>query len=152
RFQVRPGKVAADVTVMPLIQGTDYREFLDLTRGAEILPGAGDPHPESLLHFIMSINTKSRTVEQFANFAMGMAPTLKVNPVGWLGQSIAVYADADPVWDELPRDNEAHHFIEKQFHRFPVALQVEVKDALGVTAFLTSLRAFVEQTAPGMTV
>lgn len=35
--------------------------------------------------------------------------------------------------------------------RLPVAVHFEVKSFLGVTAFLTTLRAFVEQTAPGMT-
>jgi hypothetical protein len=151
RFQARPEKIGADVTVLPLIEGTEYRQFIDLTRGAEISSDAGDPHPDSLVHFVMAINTKSRTVTEATNFALGMIPSLKTDPIGWLGRSIALYADADPVWDEARKAGKTPRFLEREFHRFPVALQLEVKDPLGVTVFLAALRAFIEQTAPGMT-
>lgn len=101
RFSVEQGQLSADMTVMPLIEGTEYREFMDVTTGAEIAPHAGDRHADALLHLALAINADSETVQQAGNFAGSMAPGLSVNPLGWLGQSIAVYVDDDPFWGEL---------------------------------------------------
>ena len=42
--------------------------------------------------------------------------------------------------------------MEKNFGRIPVALNVEVSNPFKLTAFLAGFRAWLEQTAPGMTV
>jgi hypothetical protein len=42
--------------------------------------------------------------------------------------------------------------MEKNYHQLPLALHCEVKNSLGLATFLTALRAFVEQTAPKMSV
>ena len=87
-----------------------------------------------------------------ASWSMAMAPQLRVDPLGWLGQTIAVYAEDDLVWSELTEADDPEEFMEKQFHRLPVALHVKVTNGLKLTAFLTGVRAFIEQTAPGMMV
>ncbi len=43
-------------------------------------------------------------------------------------------------------------FFARNIHRLPVALHVEVQSGLKLAAFLAGMRAFIEQTAPGMTV
>ena len=50
--------------VMPLIAGTEYREFIELSRGARIGEYAGDPHRGSLLHLALAIN-RSRSPTMF---------------------------------------------------------------------------------------
>ena len=41
-------------------------------------------------------------------------------------------------------------FFERNFIRTPIALHVDVSNGLKLTGFLAALRAFIEQTVPGM--
>jgi hypothetical protein len=151
RFSVAPDRLGAELTVTPLIMGTDYRQFLDFATGAQIAPDAGDPHTNTLLHLVLAVNTQSQSVQDAGNFIGNMAPGLKVSPFGWLGQSIAVYADEDPFWDRLQQATNTESFLEHNYTDLPLALHCEVKNPLGLAAFLTALHAFVDQTAPQMT-
>ncbi len=151
RLSVSDEKLAADLSVMPLIWGSDYREMVAVTQGAEIKPGAGDPH-DDVAHFVMSFNAKSPTVREASNFASTMAPGIGVEPLSWIGQSIAIYADDDPAWAELAK--VAPEKWETDFPslaaKLPIAIWFEVGSPLKATAFMTAARAFIEQTAPGM--
>src|SRR5205814_3446501 len=152
RFSMSPRQLSAELAVMPLIAGTDYRWFIGLTSGSRILPGSGDPHAEALLHLAMSINTDAEMIKSSGNFLGMVSPSLKANPLGWLGQSIALYADQDTFWERLTKAENGSKFMEKNYAQLPLALHCEVKNPLGLAAFLTALRAFTEQTAPKMTV
>jgi len=152
RFSLSSRQLKAELAVMPLIAGSDYRRLINLSSGAHIGPGSGDPHPESLLHLALSINTESEPVKEAGNFLAMANPSLKVNALGWLGQSLAIYADQDPFWERLRAAGSGHEFMEKNFAQLPVGLHCEVKNPLGLAAFLTALRAFTDQTAPRMTI
>jgi hypothetical protein len=146
-------RLAGDLTIMPLILNTEYRQFLSFTQGAEIKPGAGDPH-DALAHWIVAFNREAPEIRQAGNMLQSMIQA-KANPLSWVGSSIAVYADDDPFWAELakqPDDREREKFLEKNFARLPVAVQVEVASPLKLTAFIVTLRGMVEQTVPGMVV
>lgn len=152
RLSVAENRLAADLTVMPLIAGSEYRQFVELARGAEIKPDAGDRH-DALLEIILAINSKSETMRGVGGLLVQMAPGARLDPLGWLGQSVAVYVDDDPFWQDLAACDQAKRsqFFEKNIDRLPVALWAEVADGFKLTAFLVSLRAFIEQTSPGMT-
>jgi len=151
RFSISARQLGAELAVMPLIAGSDYRRFMSLSTGARIVPGAGDPHPEALMHLAMAINPQSEMIAGAGNLLGSVSPSLKANPLGWLGQSIALYADSDPFWDRLGQAESGSKFMEKNYHQLPLALHCEVKNSLGLAGFLTALRAFVDQTAPKMT-
>jgi len=152
RFAMSKQRLGAEVCVMPLIAGSEYRHFIAISSGAHIAPDAGDPHPEALLHLALAINSQSQTVKESGNFLGGFSPSLKTNPLGWLGECLAIYADKDPFWDELGKASKTSDFLQKNYPRLPVAIYCEVKNPLGLTAFLTTVRAFAEQTAPKMTI
>ncbi len=153
RFSVRKEKLGVDMTVLPLIAGTEYREFIDFTKGGEIKSRHGDPHPESLLHVALGINPQSRLLQMAGGFASNMVPGLKSSPFAWLGGSISIYADQDSRWTTLARQMAKEGRVDEMqtLPNLPVAVHFEVKDGLGVTAFLTAFRAFLEQSAPGQT-
>ena len=151
RLVIDEQKLAVDLSVMPLITGSDYRTWIDLTRGGTIESGDGDPH-NALLHGIMSINRDSGLIASANSFARSMAPQLRADPLSWLGDSVALYIDNDPFWKEVSEAEDPDEFMEKNFHRLPIAVHAAVNDGLRLTVFLTGLRAFIEQTAPGMTV
>ncbi|MCI0744026.1 MAG: hypothetical protein L0Y58_01345 [Verrucomicrobia subdivision 3 bacterium] len=152
RVSLNGRKLTAEVTVTPLIANTDYARFISVTRGASIAPQAGDPHADTLLHFAMAINSQSDLLKQAGNWLGSMNSSLRANPFGWLGESISIYADKDPFWDNLAKAADADKFFRQHHHEFPIAVQCETRSALGLATFLGAVRAFVDQTAPGMTV
>jgi hypothetical protein len=82
---------------------------------------------------------------------MGQAVSL-----GWIGRYVNVYADDDPFWNDLANLNpdkpeKYGEFFEKNLHRLPVAARIESNNPLKLALFLTTARAFIEQTSPGLT-
>ncbi len=158
RFTVREKRLAADLTIRPLIASTEYRSFIDVTGEGAITPQAGDRHPEAVLHYVMAIDPKSEPVTQIGNFASQMTPGLRISILDWLGDWVAIYADADPIWRQLEEvsatggDRAFGSFMEKNVHKLPIALELDVSSHFKFAGFLVAARAFIEQTAPGMTV
>ncbi len=154
RLTLTDEMLGADMTVMPLIAGTDYAQFITVTQGAKIPAGAGDPH-DTLAHFIVAINHDALPVKQYAGLATAMAPGAKIDVLSWLGDTIGIYLDRDPIWAELLNptlDNaQREALLREQGFRVPVALRVDSKSNLKLAGFLTGARAFIEQTAPGLT-
>lgn len=151
RFSVRDDRVAMDLSVLPLILATEYNEFVRFTQGAEIAPHAGDPH-DALLHAALSVNREAPMMKTATSLLQGLLKMFGVDPLSWLGQSIALYADDDPFWRELA-DIDVEHldgFMQAHMHRLPIAVHLEVISAAKLTVFLTAFRAYIEQTAPGM--
>lgn len=149
RIRVSPKGLSADLTVMPLIAGTQYREMISLSQGAAIPAGAGDRH-DALAHFLIALNLQSRLLEQANTLASGF---LKGASLGWIGRTLEAYVDDDPFWGELGRQkpSDLDRFLMENIGRLPVAVRIESSNSLRLAAFLTALRAVVEQTAPGLT-
>jgi hypothetical protein len=157
RLVIDEGHLSADISIMPLIANSDYRQIISTTGTVKLKPNAGDPHEESLVHWITALDMKSRTMQQAGNMAALFAPSLGLNAFGWVGQWMSVYADESPFWDEfgkaVAKDGEdgAEEFMKDNVGRLPLALNVEATNPFKLTAFLAALRAWLEQTAPGMT-
>jgi hypothetical protein len=150
RFARSARGIGADITVMPLIAGSDYREMIELSRGAKLAEASGDPHG-ALGHVVFAFNHESAPARRWVGLGRTMMTGVKVDPLSWLGSSIALYADEDPFWAELAAAENADDFFERNFTRLPVALRVESTNGLKLAAFMTGVRAMVEQTAPNLT-
>ena len=151
RIGIHKERLAADLTVMPLIWGSDYRSVVSVSQGSEFKPDGGDLH-DALAHLILAINTKSETMQRQSNFARTIAGGLSMDPIGWLGDSVSVYVDDDPFWEELAKVevDKRDEFFEDQGWRLPIGRRAEVSSGLKLTAFLAAVRGFVEQASPGM--
>ena len=150
RIGVHDKKISADVTVMPLIWGTDYRPMIDIASGVKLNPATSDLH-DALLHVGWAINVKAAQVRSASVMWLSLAPNIKIDPFGWIGQSIWFYADDDPFWAEMAKAEKVDEFLESNISRIPFALNVEVSNGFKLTAFLVALHGFVDQSAPGMT-
>lgn len=152
RLTVKDERLAADLTVMPLIWGSDYRTLVEVARGTDLEPTSGDPH-DAIASFILALNLKSEPLRSGANLAMGVA---RVNPLDWLGQWVHVYLDDDPdFWKALGEFKEAGKSepdLINHLDRLPLGIHLAVRDPVKLTLFLTAIRAFAQQTAPDMTV
>lgn len=152
RFSVKPDNIAMDMTVMPLIAGSEYREFEAIAKGAVIAPDAGDRHKESLLHIIMSINSESGMIKQAGTWLQPRDRMLPgTSPLSWLGPTISYYMDDDPIWDEIARAKRPERFMENNIAKIPLAFRLDSKSPLKLAMFMTGLRTYIEQTAPGLT-
>ncbi|MCB2155950.1 hypothetical protein KQI84_13795 [bacterium] len=157
RLTLREDLLATDLTVRPLITRSNYREFMQICGDTQLQPGDGDPHAGSLVHFTMAMDPNSRPVRQVTNFAAQMAPNIGTNPLNWVGRWMAIYADEDPFWDDMQKaaeengENGVEDFLESNWPRLPVVIEIESVNGLKLAAFMAALRAWIEQTAPGMT-
>lgn len=142
-------RVTADLSVMPLIMNSQYRTWATIAQGVSIAAGAGDQH-DAILHAVFAINTQSVAAQQVAGMASMMARGIQIDPFGWMGKSVAVYADADPFWERLLLAEDPEKLFEKEGFNLPIAVHAEVSSAVKLTAFLASVRTLIEQTAPGM--
>lgn len=140
-------KFSADLTVMPLIAGTDYRQFIEVSKGTSLKEDSGDRHGAPL-QFALAINKNSALFQQGRNMASVLSP----DPFGWLGSSVSIYVDDDPLWEELQKltPEELQKKAESIYPRLPIAIRAEVSNGLKLTAFLATVRAFIDQAAPGM--
>lgn len=147
RLGIHDARLEGDVTVMPLIWGTDYRTYVEISRGAKILPAATDPH-NAIAHLAIAINRQSETVRGYLNFARNLAPGIGVDPLAWMGSTVSFYIDSAPYWD---RPHGTDGVGPEEFVDVPYMLMIQSKDPVKLAAFLAALRAFVDQTAPGLT-
>jgi hypothetical protein len=154
RLGVTDNRLAADLTVMPLIAGSEFRQWIPASRGAAIAPDAGDRH-HSIVQLILAINTKSDVVRGNGNVLAGLVPGVnRDDPLPWLGQSISLYVDYDSFWNDLAAcktDQERVDFVIKNLRRIPIALWFEVSDGPKLKQFLDAARAVAEKTAPAET-
>lgn len=151
RINVDDNKLGADLTVMPLIWGSDYRELVGVSRGASLGADGGDHHP-TLAQIALAIDPKSPLMQQYGNLVSG---ALRTNPLSWVGSSVSVYAEDGEFWTELAKQEPsqaASDYTWKHLGEMPVAIYADVASAVKLTAVMTALRAMIEQTSPGMTV
>ncbi|MFG0316018.1 MAG: hypothetical protein ACF8XB_02000, partial [Planctomycetota bacterium JB042] len=148
RIGVDDETISTDVTVMPMIEAADAREWLEVTRGASLEPGDGDPHDDVLFHFVQAIDLRADPVRELRSMASGMLPG--VDPFAWVGDHVAFYVDDDPLFDDPLLREDPDDFLEERFDRLPFALAVDVADAVKAALFLTALRSFSDQAAPGV--
>lgn len=146
---VAEGRVSADMSVIPLIAATRYRTWSSVFEGASITANAGDPH-DAILHAVFAVNTRSAGAQEASGFARMFAPAVEIDPLGWMGQSLAIYADPDPLWERLIHTHKRDELFETEGYNPPVAIHAEVSSALKLTAFLAAVRGWLEEVAPGM--
>ncbi|HKI18266.1 MAG TPA: hypothetical protein VKA15_10315, partial [Isosphaeraceae bacterium] len=146
------GRMAVDLTVMPVIASSEYQEFISLVATAKLGPLAGDLHPESLVHAIMALDIRSRLIQESSD---GIASALKLTraiALGWIGGSIDVYLDDDPLWAELAQAKDPDEFMRKHGMQIPLGVHVPVTDAAKLALFLNAVRFYADQSAPNLVI
>jgi hypothetical protein len=165
RLSLTEKKYSADVTVMPLILGGEYREMMAFTRNGEIRADACDPRPGALLHYALAIDPESRHIRSMESMfdgsrreAASPLNVLKPKPFAWLGTSLSLRLDPDAVVTELGKIVEEHGADSEEFRKaalvswaqLPVSLWVDSRDQASLAFFMTALRGMVDSSAPGV--
>src|SRR5205823_59850 len=113
RLEVSQTLMAADLTVMPLIVATEYRSMIDVSRGAKLHAGAGDPH-DDMLHLALAIDPKSVPMTEMSQMIRQYVLPKAEDPLGWVGAAVAVYVEDDPVWQEAAKAESRDAFWTKR--------------------------------------
>ena len=157
QISIEDGKINGDLSIIPLIGGTDYRQMIQMAGDVKLNSESGDPHPETVFHWVSAIDMNSPRFKQADNFAAIVAPSLGAGAFGWVGESFSVYLDDSSFFSNMEDAflqggvKGVEDFSEKNLGRIPLGLNVEIRNPFKLTAFLAGLRVWVEQTAPGMT-
>ena len=158
QLSIDNGKIKGDLSILPLIGGTDYRQMIQMVGEVKLDSESGDPHHETVLHWVSAIDMNSPRFQQASNFAAIMAPSLGAGAFSWVGESFSFYLDNSPFFKDMQKAflqdgiKGVEDFSEKNFGRIPLGVNVEVRNPFKLTAFLAGLRAWIEQTSPGMTI
>ncbi|MEM8883516.1 MAG: hypothetical protein AAGD14_05580 [Planctomycetota bacterium] len=142
----------ADVTVMPLIVGSEYRRYIRIVGDSRIQDGDADPHADALFHMVMAFDHDSEFAKMFGSMFPswpGMKP--RTNPLSWVGRTVSFSIDRDPVLQEALASENPEEFMESNIGRLPILMHVDVENGLMAGLFMSGLRRLVEQTAPGYT-
>ncbi len=151
-ISVEPDRLAVDLTVMPLILGTDYAEMRTFVGAAALGPDDGDRHEESIFHFALALDPKTEPIQEIGREISGQIAEL-ADPMGWIGGSFEVYADADVFWEDLSELEDSRAAFEElagNLNEIPLVVSFDVGSAVKLAAFLSTLRGFVESSAPGL--
>ncbi|QDV05441.1 hypothetical protein Poly30_09380 [Planctomycetes bacterium Poly30] len=148
-LDVEDGTLSVDLTLVPLVVRTDYRELMDIAGDVKLKPGAGDYHADAILHWVSAIDTRSRMYRSLTGF-IGSTGNGRLD-LDWVGEHIAVYVDQDEDYlERISRLDDMDYFSEEMLPGLPIGVEIGVKSPLKLAAFLTGLRAFVEDAVPGM--
>ena len=158
QLSIHEGEIRGDLSILPLIGGTDYRNMIRTVGQVKLKPESGDPHPETVFHWVTALDMDSPRFKQTSNFAAIMAPSLGIGAFSWVGESFSVYMDDSSFFEDMQNVfrekgmQGLEDFTEKNLGNIPLGMNVEIRNPFKLTAFLAGLRAWIEQTAPGMTV
>jgi hypothetical protein len=148
RFDVDQKHLEADVTVIPLTVRSRYREWVQLSAGETLAPDAGDSHG-ALIHGILAINRRGGF---FAEWVRYPQRGVDVDVVGWLGPSVAVYADDGVFWQESSSGRRGLEALAApESMRPPIVLRADVASRLRLDNLLRALQEYIEGEWPRAT-
>ncbi|MDB4345719.1 hypothetical protein OAA45_00170 [bacterium] len=139
-----------DMSVIPMRLNSDYDEWTTTAGDATLDKEALTAHSESVFVVSHAIDTSSETFKMADMQSSSMLPGIGANPLAWVGGSLTIFVDQDPYWEEMHEAKDPEDFIEDHLNRLPVGLRVSSKSPMKLAMFLTTLRSFSEQAAPGL--
>lgn len=142
QFRLDDKREEIDMTILPLRVNSDYDEIVSLAGKALLSKGSMQVPGESVFHFAMAVDKESELFRQAGITLVDLMPSLSVNPLGWMGESLSVTLGNDLVWQG--------EMDESSFHEMPVLVRVDVESRLKLALFMTALKGAVESASPGL--
>ena len=142
-----------DLTVLPLIGSSEYRELIEVG-GDERLEGQdGDPGAPSIVHFTAALDPDSESLADLGRTLAGFSESFGPNALSWLGDWWSIHAGEGELLDRLLEVDDledAWDEVEADLDLLPVVFEVGVARPLALAGFMTALRGLSESSAPGL--
>lgn len=147
RIFARPSHVEFDLTIMPLIDNTNYRWLTMISQGARLGAFSGDPHSGVLVHFVQGVNLKETVGIRDLLRGVCVDAQGRGDPAKWLGDSIALYVEDDPIWRKYARYSEIELLSASLTSNveMPVAVRFAVTDQKELGFAQAKLRETLDQ-------
>lgn len=142
QFRLGEDRENLDMTILPLRVDSDYEEMIALAGSSVLSKGASKIPAESIFHFALAVDKKSEIFQQASVGLVDLLPGLSVNPLGWMGESVAVTLGADLVWESKMSD--------ESLTELPVLARIDVESKIKLALFLTAFKGAVEAAAPDL--
>jgi hypothetical protein len=147
--------IQVDARMLPLIEGTDYRELFEIVGDATVTP----PRAGNGLQWTLAIGEEASLRRELGRLAGHLGG--RQLQFDWLGDWISLgLRDGVALWEmailtnslaEIPGEVRRSTELEYEIaNRFPGFIAIQVRNNLGAVAFLTAFRAFVEGAAPSL--
>lgn len=140
-------RMALSVTILPLLDHSEYNQAREFFGGAavELEPLS---HGEGVVaHLAGHLNPQSEDYRRLQSFAVNLLPDRNRATVEWIGERVEFWIEDHPALDRKGEPERAARF----FH-IPMVAAIEVKNPLGLTAFLVALKSLVDTSAPNLVV
>ena len=150
RLRVGDAGVELDLSIEPLVFRSNYRELVQLSRGAVLGPKDGDPHPGAPVQFGLALGRDSWIFKDGASLANAVLPGM-TDPLGWVGDDAYLWLDDAPeFYAEAAASEDPEEFVRDNIHRLPFGIRIESTSPLRLAAVITGLRGLVDTSAPGL--
>ena len=89
QLSIENGKIKGDLSILPLIGGTDYRQMIQTVGDVKLKSESGDPHPETVLHWASALDMNSPGSSRQVILPPLWLPLLGVGAFSWVGESFS---------------------------------------------------------------
>ena len=138
-----------DVTLVPLVVRTDYRDMIEMTGSTVLDAETGDFHEDAIVHWTAAID-KSSDLYRSLNGAIGSFGGSKLG-LNWVGEHFAIYMDYDTEYFAgLDEADSLDSITEEMLPGLPVGLEIGVDNPIALAGFLTAIRGMLTDAVPGM--
>ena len=157
-------KSGLDLTVMPLILGSEYREIANVTSPGNLAADAGVMNDDTMFEITISLNKQSQFFQMFKGQFTGMAAgsgaqgiTPDYDPFSWMGEWLTINIQKDKIWSEIAGQAEKEktsvfRILERRLSAgktdIPISLLFDVDNKIGANTFLVTLRGMMESISP----
>ena len=146
RLMLSEDQSSMDMTILPLTTGSDYESWIEIAGNSRLSPRARAVPDGAPLFLSMAIDREAEMFRMFDKQLVDFLPGLKVEPLAWMGESFSIWIDGDPLVEHSP-----HAFMSMNgIGMLPLVARIESRSAVRLSLFLTSLRASIEKSSPGM--
>ncbi len=136
--------ISIELTILPLIDNSEYRQTRDAVGGKAV---ALEPKLRSgpvVFHLASHLNPEGREFRQAQSFAVNMLGNNRI-AVEWIGERIEFWVEDSDALNEFLKDKKFNHFFQ-----VPMVFGVQVKNKLGLAAFLVAMQSTIKTGAPGL--
>lgn len=139
--------LAADLSVLPLILGSDYRTFQDMV-GENRLPAETLAPTDAMFSFESALDFDAR---QWSFARSIIAGNIEFDPFSWIDDGMVLYAMPNKAWDKRLANRDPWDLSgDDVLMDLPIAIHLPSKNNFKMTAFVVAVRAMIDQFAPNM--
>jgi len=143
RVLSKKNEIDFDLSVIPLMVDSDFREFVELCGKAELSEMARWVPEESLFHAALALDTKGERFRRFSNMGVELLPGLNANPLSWMSGSVSLDLEKSLFWEASSEDSY------DRFFKAPLLVRIGSNNRLKLALFMTALKTSIQGAAPG---